>query len=86
MKQIIYVILAFFALTFLVYGMSLGNDFVRWDDGLLIYENPIIREISPWSITSAFTTYDPELYIPLTLLSYQFDYLIAGSNPFMYHL
>jgi protein O-mannosyl-transferase len=86
MKTVTYVILAFFALTFLVYGMSLGNDFVRWDDGLLIYENPIVREISPWSVTSAFTTYDPELYIPLTLLSYQFDYLIAGSNPFIYHL
>ena len=29
-------------LIIVVYGASIGNDFVRWDDGLLIYENPAI--------------------------------------------
>lgn len=75
----------FFFLSMLVYGQSLRNDFVRWDDGLLIYENQAIREITPSSLKTIFTTYDPELYVPLTLLSYQIDYLIAGPRPQMYH-
>ena len=76
----------FFALTLAVYGTSLSNDFVRWDDGLLIYENPAIREITPGSLAWIFTHFDPELYIPLTFLSYQFDYMISGTSPFMFHL
>ena len=76
----------FFVLTLSVYGASLQNDFVRWDDGLLIYENNAVREMSLGSLKTAFTTYDPELYIPLTLLSYKVDYALGGRNPFLYHL
>lgn len=72
-------------LTFLVYGNSLGNSFVRWDDSMLIYENPIVREISFATLRQAFTTYDPELYVPLTFLSYQIDHAIGGMHPFMFH-
>src|SRR3989338_10116279 len=79
------IVCAFFALTLLVYSASLRNDFVRFDDGLLIYENTAVREMSLSSIKTAFTTYDPELYIPLTLLSYKMDYLIGGRHPFIYH-
>jgi len=68
-----------------VYGRSLGNGFVTWDDGSLITENPLIRSLSPSSIFGAFTSYDPELYVPLTILSYQFNYLVAGLHPFIYH-
>lgn len=77
---------AFLFLGLLVYGQSLGNGFVRWDDGLLIYENPAIRGFSLANLKTIFTTYDPELYIPLTLLSYQFDYMISGIRPEFYHL
>ena len=75
-----------FALLFGVYGYSLTNEFVHWDDGLLIFENPIVQEFSFRSIYKAFTSYDPELYIPLTLLSYQIDHVIGRLNPFFYHL
>jgi len=68
-----------------VYGTSLGNGFVRFDDGLLIVENPIARGITPRNVAKAFTTYDPELYVPLTILSYQLDYMIGGTNAFIYH-
>ncbi|MDD4287301.1 MAG: tetratricopeptide repeat protein [Candidatus Peribacteraceae bacterium] len=81
-----WIIGAFFFLTFLVYGSSLTNAFVRWDDGLLIYENPAIRSITPQSLKTIFTTYDPELYIPLTFLSYQLDYLVGESNATIYHI
>ncbi|PIR48798.1 hypothetical protein COU80_03855 [Candidatus Peregrinibacteria bacterium CG10_big_fil_rev_8_21_14_0_10_55_24] len=69
-----------------VYGASLENAFVRWDDGLLIYENPAIRAITPETLKTIFTTYDPELYIPLTFFSYQLDYAVGGIDPLPYHL
>lgn len=80
------IIAAFFGLTFLVYAWGLSNPFVRWDDGMLIYENPVIRELTPRSVARVFSMYDPELYIPLTFLTYQIDYQIAGIHPFLYHL
>jgi hypothetical protein len=70
----------------LVYAGSLGNEFVTWDDGLLITENPIIQGLSLHHLWLAFTSYDPELYIPLTFVSYQINYVIGGLQPFGYHL
>lgn len=70
---------------FLVYGRALWHDFVLWDDDALIVDNPVVRSLSPWSIRRAFTMYDPELYIPLTFVSYQIDVAIAGLRPFMMH-
>lgn len=81
-----WIIGVFFFVTFLVYGSSLTNSFVRWDDGLLIYENPAIRSITPHSLKTIFTTYDPELYIPLTFFSYQLDYLLGGTSATIYHI
>lgn len=75
-----------FTLAFLIFGRSIDYPFVRFDDGLLIYDNPAIRGISLTNIKTAFSTYDPELYIPLTLLSYQIDFLIGGIKPAIYHL
>ncbi len=70
-----------------MYGKAvLQSDFVRWDDGMLVYENPAIRSISPTTLKYIFSTYDPELYIPLTFLTYQIDYQIGGIHPLQYHL
>ena len=73
-------------LLLLVYGRSLGFGFVDWDDKLLIVENPIVHSFTPATIKEAFTSYDPELYIPLTLVGYQLDHLFVGLHPFLYHL
>ena len=75
-----------FGLLLLIYSRSLWNDFVLWDDDYLIVHNPLIRSLSPHAIWTAFTSYDPELYIPLTFLSYQLNYLIGGLHPFIYHV
>lgn len=76
----------FLAVSAVVYGKAvLTSEFVRWDDGMLVYENPAIRSITPATLKYIFTTYDPELYIPLTFLTYQIDYLIGGIAPFQYH-
>lgn len=85
-KTMCWILGGFLLLGMLIYGQSLGSAFVRWDDGMLIYENPAIRTIRPWSLWRVFTSYDPELYIPLTFVSYQLNYLIGGIHPFGYKL
>lgn len=67
------------------YLSSLRNEFVGWDDDLLIVNNATVHEWSGASIKTAFTSYDPELYIPLTLVSYQLNHLLGELDPFMYH-
>ncbi len=86
LPQLALVTVFFFVVTFGVYGASLHNQFVSWDDSFLIVENPIVASMNEDTIKQAFTSYDPELYIPLTFLSYQIDHAIAGLNPLMFHL
>ena len=69
-----------------IYGASLSNGFVYFDDPYLILANAAVQSISPSTVFTIFSTYDPELYIPLTLFSFQIDWLIGGGTPFMFHL
>ena len=70
----------------LLYARTLNDAFVELDDTLLILQNPAAQSFTWAHITTAFTTYDPELYIPLTFLSYQFDAMLGGLQPFFFHL
>lgn len=76
----------FFIVTFAVYGGSLRNEFVTWDDVSLIQENPNVKSMNLTTIKNVFTSYDPELYIPLTFVSYQVDHAIGGRDPAIYHI
>ncbi len=69
-----------------VYVPWLGNEFVSLDDGLLITRNPAVQQLSLRSLTHVFTTYDPELYVPLTLVSYQLEHAVFGLNPTGFHV
>lgn len=71
---------------FIAFLPVLNNGFVEWDDPALVLENPAVQSINPHTLRTIFTTYDPELYVPVTLLSYQLDHLIGGLEPFFYHL
>ncbi len=66
----------------LVYAATLRHGYVRWDDPQLITENMLVRGLSP----RIFWSYDPELYIPFTLLTYQVEYLLSGGTAWMAHL
>ena len=68
-----------------LYFPSLGNYFVAWDDNILVYANPLVRNFSPYAVWAVFTSYDPELYIPLTFLTYQIEHLIFGLNATVFH-
>jgi tetratricopeptide (TPR) repeat protein len=70
---------------FVTYGSSLGNEFVSLDDNGLIIGNPNVQSFNPQTVHNVFSSYDPELYIPLTFVSYQLEHLVAGDTPFLYH-
>ncbi len=70
----------------LLYGPSVTDKFVSLDDGLLITDNPAIQELSPATLKRVFTTYDPELYDPLTLMTYQVEHALFGFRPGVFHL
>ena len=86
MKRIHWSLLLLIGISFLVYLSSLSNDFVAFDDELLIIDNPTIKGLNLEHVTEAFTTYDPELYIPVTLLTYQVEYSLFGLNPLVFHI
>ncbi len=68
-----------------VYMHAPQAGFIPIDDGSLTFKNPLVTEISLDSLKGVFSTYDPELYVPLTLISYQIDYFFAGENPAIFH-
>ncbi|MBM3227309.1 hypothetical protein FJZ27_00370 [Candidatus Peribacteria bacterium] len=72
-------------LVLLAFGWSLLHGFSPIDDAFLIVRNLSIRGISPHTLYLAFSTYDPELYVPLTIISFQINYMIAGLDPWIYH-
>ena len=73
-------------IAFIAFGGSLAHDFAPIDDHFLILQNLAIRGVTFENLRTIFTSYDPELYIPLTLFTYQLNYLAGGLEPFGYHL
>lgn len=73
-------------LTILVYSNSLFNGFTNWDDELNVTANLSIRSMGFYNLKIFFTTPYVGMYVPLTMITYAFDYLIAGLNPIMFHL
>ncbi len=74
------------AATFTAFGASVRYGFLMFDDPYLVVNNLTAHGPTPKHIIAAFTSYDPELYIPLTFVSYQINYLLSGLHPAMYHI
>lgn len=77
---------SFVVLGIFLFGGTMFFDFISLDDPTLVTRNPLVQSFSLSALWGIFTSYDPELYIPLTLLSYQLEFLIAGNDPALYHL
>jgi protein O-mannosyl-transferase len=85
-STLLWVLVGFFIVAFAVYGASVvHNNLVLWDDNHLIYFNPHIRSFAWSNIVHNFTHFDPELYVPLTFLSFQLDHFLGGMSPAIYH-
>lgn len=78
-------LLGILLLTFIVYVPFLSNPLLQFDDNILITANPIIRQFTFANVWQAFTTFDPELYVPLTIFSFQVQHALTGFSPFWLH-
>lgn len=75
------------ALTLALYAQTLGFQFVGWDDGGTIYQNPGLGPLSWSRVRWAFTdTASTMRWIPFTMLSHALTYTFFGLDPFGYHL
>ncbi len=82
-KQVMITIILLSAAVFL--SAVLKNQFVTIDDDYLIYDNPAVQTMSLANVKHVFSTYDPQLYIPLTFVSYQLNALLLGMDPVGFH-
>jgi protein O-mannosyl-transferase len=69
------------AAVILTYAPVTGFGFVDWDDPQIVIGNPMVRSFSP----EVFWSYDPELYAPLTYLTYQTEFALVGANAAVFH-
>jgi tetratricopeptide (TPR) repeat protein len=74
------------AVTLLVYFAALRNDFVNWDDGQYVFENPHIRSLNAAFFKWVFFDFYASNWHPLTWLSHALDYALWGLNPLGHHL
>jgi tetratricopeptide (TPR) repeat protein len=74
------------AVTALVFSRSVGLGFVAWDDEILLASNPAFRGLGweqlRWMAENALLGH----WVPLTWLSFAFDYAVWGLRPAGYHL
>lgn len=82
----LFILLPISVLTGLLYAPALHFPFVNWDDPRYVTENPLIRSLAPAHVQEMFCKPYFSLYIPVTLLSYAFDYQLFQLEPFGYHL
>jgi Tfp pilus assembly protein PilF len=82
--------LVLFAIAFLLYANTIGNDFV-WDDLELITQNPTMGKLSAQQLASMFTSnfwsgYKAAgYYRPAVAISYHVQYRLFRGNPAGFH-
>jgi Flp pilus assembly protein TadD len=85
-RSILLAALCVIALVFIAFGASLTQDFSPIDDSFLIINNAAAHGITWDHLKTVFTSYDPELYIPFTFVSFQLNYILSGLSAWSYHL
>jgi len=81
------VALALVAACLLVYGQAARFDFINYDDGAYVADNPPVRAgFTRAGLVWAFTTIDYFYWQPLTWLSHILDCQLFGVNPGPHHL
>jgi tetratricopeptide (TPR) repeat protein len=83
----VYIILALAIGCFVIYGQTVGFNFISIDDSGYVYENAVVTKGLSWdAIKWAFTTFSQANWHPLTWLSYLTDTTLFGAKPGSYHL
>ena len=74
------------AITFIVFGQTLGCDFINFDDDTYVYENPVVQKgLTFHGIIWAFSAHASNWH-PLTWMSHMLDCELYGLNPTGHHL
>ena len=77
---------ALVAITWAVFGQTLGHEFLNFDDRVYVTENPNIRAGLNWqSIGWAFTHVHSQNWHPLTTMSHMLDCQLFGLKPGAHH-
>ncbi len=75
------------ALTLVVFGQSVGFDFVNFDDGWDVYDNPLVAGgLTLHGLAVAFTQGSQANWDPLTIISHMVDCQIFGLHAGGHHL
>lgn len=85
-KKPLLLLLSVLLVIFMAYVPVLRHEFVSWDDYDSVVNNELIRSLDAHHLQSIFTQKVIRTYIPLTILSYAFEYHFFGTRPFIYHL
>jgi protein O-mannosyl-transferase len=81
-----HVCLALIAITWLVFGQTLGHDFVNFDDHVYVYENPRISQgITLDGVIGVFAHLHARNWHPLTSISHMLDCQLFGLNAGGHH-
>ena len=75
------------AITFAVFGQTLRHEFIDFDDGDYVSDNPMVaRGLTSEGMVWAFTHFHSANWHPLTWLSHMLDCQLYGLNPAGHHL
>ena len=75
------------AITFAVFGQTLRHEFVNYDDGQYVYENPVVQKGLTWEgFRWALTCGGIGHWHPLTWISHMLDCQFYGLSPGGHHL
>jgi tetratricopeptide (TPR) repeat protein len=70
------------SVTFVVFGPSLGHDFLaNWDDPGYVTANEAVKGITFAHLRQAFTTIYEGNYAPIQIVSYMLDHALWGMRP-----
>ena len=81
-----FLLFAALGITFVSMYPVLNNQFVNWDDIHYIIANPAVHDFSWETFKGWFDLKMLAIFPPLTMISFQLEYLGFELNPFVYHL
>ena len=80
-----YILTGIIVLTFLLYAKSIHNGFLNWDDDDYVCNNPDIQNLTADAFHNLWTKFYVGCYLPLTMMTYAFEFKNFGLNATGYH-
>jgi tetratricopeptide (TPR) repeat protein len=86
-RKLVLIMLLLAVLAFLPYGQTIGHDFIDYDDGVFVTDNPEVRAGLSWEgMLWAITAFHAGNWMPLTWMSHMLDVSLFGMEPGRHHL